>query len=344
MEVVQLDRFELEGVLGSGSDYQAHAATDGCTGKQVVLKRPNPHYVSRKLHHGVDRLSERLIELHRAVGDSLPRMAHLIGYTEISQHDGYFGDSLKESYRVLVTERAKGIPLVSDIADRFRGVPVGLGQNLFALHPLAPHRDRGYFSVHQQLMDLEEAFLAAGHLLLDMRPQNIYFDLQEGGITVIDIGTTPTQGSAAQGRASMGTRPKDIHDFFPELFKFYVSPDSPPMDAAKYGEPTGMRTIPRFDQELEFLIRGFSALQHRGLKEVAVDTLKKVQRRAYTSFGEFRRDFTQLLSLLEERNKSRPDLDALIDVWGQAARMLSGHYWKKFLFDPDSDLAGYSVT
>ena len=344
MGIVRLDRFKLEGHLGSGSDYEAHAATDSQTGNWVVVKRPNPDYISRKLHHGVDQLSEKLIEVHEAVGDSLPYVAHLVGYTEVTLHDGYFGDSLNESYRVLVDERAEGFPLAGDIRDKFKGIPIGLGQNLFALHTLVPHAHKGAFAIHQQLMDLEEAFHNAGHLLLDMRPQNVYFDPGEGKITVIDIGTIPTQGPAAQGRASMGDRPGDIHDFFAELFKFYFTPDSPPSGVRGYGEAAGMRSVPDFDQQLDMMIHSYLGVQDMGLKETALDTLEKVRSRGYASFGDFRRDFDHCLAALDERNKKLPNLDDLVGVWCEAMRMMSADYWRKFLFDPDTDLVHYRIT
>ena len=343
MAEVQLGRFKLEGLLGSGSDYEAHAATDSQTGNPVVVKRPNPDYISRKLHHGVDQLSEKLIEVHEAVGDSTPYVAHLVGYTEAASHNEYFGDSLVESYRVLVEERAKGFPLAGDIRDKFKGIPIGLGQNLFALHPLMPHANRGLFAIHQQLMDLEETFHVAGHLLLDMRPQNVYFDPAEGKITVIDIGTIPTQGPAAQGRASMGNRPVDIHDFFVELFKFYATPDSPPSGVRGYGEAAGMRSVPDFDQQLDMMVHSYLGVQDTGLKEAALGILQKVQGRGYASFDDFRRDFDHYLAALDERNKRLPDLDDLVGVWGEAMGMMSADYWRKFLFDPDTDLAHYRI-
>ena len=344
MGIVQLDRFNLEEHLGSGSDYEAHAATDSQTGNRVVIKRPNPDYIARKLHHGIDRLSEQLIEVHGSVGDSLPYVAHLVGYTEVAQHDGYFGDSLNESYRVLVEERAKGVPLAGDIRDKFKGIPIGLGQNLFTLHTLVPHAGKGLFTIHQQLMDLEEAFYSTGHLLLDMRPQNVYFDPGEGKITVIDIGTMPTRGPAAQGRASMGDRPGDIHDFFVEMFKFYASPDSPPSDVRGYGEAAGMRSVPDFDQQLDMMMHSYLGVQDTEIKEVALDTLQKVRTRDYTSFEDFRRDFNHYLAVLDERNKKLPYLDDLVGVWGEAMQMMSADYWRKFLFDPDSDLVHYRIT
>ena len=341
MEQVTLDRFPLEGFLGSGSDYEVHAATDTDTGKLVVVRRPNPDYISRKLHHGVDRLSEQLIDVHQAMDSSVPYLANLVGYTAVSQHDGYFGDSLKEEYRVLVEERAQGFPLVGDLMDKFKGVPIGLGQNLFCLHPLVPAPEKGHFAVHRQLMDVEEAFQNAGHLLLDMRPQNIYFDPVEGRITVIDVGTIPTGGPAAQGVASMGDRPRDVHDFFAELLTFYVTPETPPGDISGYREPAGMRSNPNFDEHLDMTIRNFSEVEDADVRDAAVAVLVKVRERGYTSFGEFRRDFDSYLARVESRNEALVDLPDMVDVWRNAMELLSARYWTRFLFDPGADLACY---
>ena len=341
MDRVQLDRFVLEGFLGAGADYEAHAATDTETGGPVVIKRPNPDYIRRQMHVRIDALSEQLVQVHRAVGESAHFLAHLVGYTDVAQHDGYFGDDLKEGYRVLVEERARGIPLVCDIRDRFKGVPIGLGQNLFALHSLVPDPNGGCFSIQRQLLDLEEAFHNAGHLALDMRPQNIYFDPAEARITAIDIGATPTMGEAFQGRLSLGLGPKDFHDFFLEVFRFYATPDHPPSSPGTYGEPAGMRALPGFDQQVSALLQDFAVVSPGALKEAALGALHKIQDRSYGSFREFRADFEDYLDLVEERNSSLPNLPELLGVWTEALGMLSQDYWKMYRFDPDSNLAHY---
>ena len=344
VDKIELDRFKLEGFLGSGSDYEVHAATDSDTAKQVVIKRPNPDYITRGMHHGIDQLSEQLVQIHETVGASSPYVAHLVGYTELAQHNGYFGDSLKEEYRVLVEERAKGLPLISDIRDKFLGIPIGLPQNLFALYPLVPVSEERAFTIHEQIMDVEEAFHHVGHLLLDMRPQNVYFDPKKRRIKVIDIGTIPTQGPAAQGKVSGGNQPRDIHDFYAEIFKFYATPNGPPSNVAGYGEPVGMRSIPHFDQQLDSLIRSFSVIENPLLKEAALGVLERIQSRGYASLGEFRKEFGQYLAVVADRNRNLPDLPGLTNVWVQAMENLSDKYWRKFLFDPDSDLVAFRVA
>ena len=344
MDVVPLERFKLEGLLGSGSDYEAHAATDTETGEPVVVKRPNPDYIARKIHHGVDRLTEQLADIHGSIGASISHLSHMLGYASVSPGDALFGDSLAEGYLVLVEERARGIPLAADIRDKFKGVPVGLGQNLFSLYPLVAHTGGGRHHVVQQLMEVEEAFLQAGHLLLDLRPQNVYFDPRSASITIIDAGAVPTKGPSAQGTASMGVGPKDFHDFFLEIFRFYVTAELPPSDVAGYREMMGMRNIPQFQPQVDALVRDFSSSGDLPLKEAALSMLQKIKERSYVGFDEFRADLTGYLILEDARNQALSDRQHLVAVWHAAMELLRQPYWRKFLFDPDSDLKSYGIA
>ena len=341
MEQVQLDRFQLQGFLGAGSDYEAHAATDLETGAPVVVKRPNPDYITRKFHVGVDQVSQRLVEVHASIGDSMPGVSHLVGYAEGANHDRYFGDSLKEQYWVLVYERARGIPLAADIRDKFKGVPTGLGQNLFTLHPLVPHSELGSFPIHKQLLEVETTILRAGHLLLDTRPQNVYYDPSSGDISVIDIGAMPAQGNASQGQISIGQGPKDFHDFCAELFRFYATPESPPTDLAGYREPGGMRNVPRFEPQVTGMISAFSSVDDTAVRDAAVGTLERVLKRSYSSLEEFGVDLDAFLAAVKARNEGLDDLSARSQVWSEALAMLSQDYWRRFLFDPGKDLDSY---
>ena len=344
MDVLPLERFELQGLLGSGSDYEAHAAIDAETGEPVVVKRPNPDYIARGLHHGVDRLTEQLVDIHASVGASIPHLAHMVGYARAARGEGFFGDSSDEEYLVLVEERARGIPLAADIRDKFKGVPVGLGQNLFALYPMVPHSKGGRHHVIQQLIEVEEAFGQAGHLVLDLRPQNVYFDPRTASITIIDIGTVPTKGPVAQGKASMGEGPKDFHDFFLELFKFYITAEPPPPDLTGYREPMGMRTIPRFEDQIDSMVRGLSSLDDADLRQAILSTLTKIKERSYSGFEDFRADLTAYLILRDARNWALNNQERLVAVWRETMEQLRQPYWRKFLFDPESDLEPYGIT
>jgi hypothetical protein len=55
----------------------------------------------------------------------------------------------------------------------------------------------------------------------------------------------------------------------------------------------------------------------------------------------FRQDLQQYFAVCAERNRSLPDFPSLVSVWRQGLEMLKDQYWRKFLFNPDADLAQY---
>ncbi len=223
MEQVDLRRYEATGVLGIGADYEARAAVERDTGRQVVLKRPAPETLRRRMHDGIEARTDRLLQGYQEVGHAIPTIVPIVGYTERANHDAYFGETLGQTYRVIVEERASGIPLMGDLKARFTGVPIGVGQNLFALFPLIQPATTRPFVIHQQLLDLEEAFFQAGYLLLDLRPHNVFYQPATGRITVIDCGALADAHGVVSRR---GVRPPEIHDFYLEMLKFYTANSS----------------------------------------------------------------------------------------------------------------------
>src|SRR5215471_10707844 len=175
MEQVDLSRYEATGILGTGADYEARAAVERATGRQVVLKRPTPETVRRRQHAGIEARTDRMLQAYQEVGHTIPTVVPVVGYTERANHDAYFGDALEQAYRVIIEERAVGIPLMRDLKARFTGVPIGVGQNLFALFPLVQPESAPAFAIHRQLLDLEAAYFQAGYILLDLRPHNVFY-------------------------------------------------------------------------------------------------------------------------------------------------------------------------
>ena len=248
MQIVpsELQRFRLEGKLGEGADSEVFAATNTETELPVVVKRPHPTLIARRQHGTVERRIAKVVALRQRLGDSLPHVARMVACIEPSIHNAYFADDLDEEYTVIVEERATGIPLVGSAIDGIKRHPIGLPQNLFAVHPVIPHAARGRFSIVRDLLQVAETFYKAGVLILDMRPQNIYIEPKRGKITVIDV------GGVTQERPGIGGRqPVDLHDFYLELFKWYVPTDTPPVEVEGYGHPVGMETVPMFHQNLD---------------------------------------------------------------------------------------------
>jgi serine/threonine protein kinase len=337
MNAIDLERFSLGRPLGIGANYEVYAAVDRETGKDVVLKRPWAQTIRVGQSRHVDEQSERVIELHRVLAGTVPHIAPLVGYTARVSHDHYFGDALSQEYHVLVEERARGLPLVADIKEKFRGIPIGLAQNLFALHPLGQGAFEGKQSIFEQLLDVEEAVTRVDYLIMDLRPQNVFFDPNRGEITVIDIGTCVDLKTAA------GPRPiPDIHDCLAELCKFYLEPQSPPTHPKGYRDPYGMGPALGFTKELDRLIQASAGMASGPLRDLAVEILQRLKRRDYGGVLPFRHDLQQYFTLVDERNRNLPDFAVRLEVWRQGLELLREPYWRKFRFDPDVDLAPYA--
>ncbi|MBM3222862.1 MAG: hypothetical protein FJZ47_03530 [Candidatus Tectomicrobia bacterium] len=338
MEQVDLRRYDITGVLGLGADYEVRAAVDRDTGRQVVLKRPSPESVRHRIHDGIETRTERILQAYHEVGHRIPTVTPIVGYTERDNHDAYFGESLGQSYRVIVEERANGIPLMSDLKARFRGIPIGVGQNLFTLFPLGELAHTVPFAVQQQLLDLEEAFFQAGYLLLDLRPHNVFYQPASGRITVIDCGALADAHGVAGPR---GPRPPEIHDFYLEMLKFYTTPQPLPLQSSGYRDPYGIRPVVHFERELEQMAQQFRGVTHALVREAALSMIERVRQRAYTSFQAFREDLTAYLAAVREMHNTAPDYAEARQAWQEALDWLRTDYWQRYLFQPATELAGF---
>ncbi len=327
----ELKRFPLGNKLGEGADSEVFAATDLQTGKPVVVKRPHPTLIMRAQHSAVERRMAKAIALRERLGDTLPYISKMVAYTEPSQHDRYFGDTLREKYSVIIEERARGIPLVGSATDGIKRYPIGAPQNLFAVHPIAPHLKYGRFSIVRNLLEVARIFHSAGILILDMRPQNIYFSPDNSSITVIDI------GGVTEERPVYGRRPPlDLHDLYLELFKWYMPHSPPPTNADGYRKPIGMETVTMFDQNLDTMIRQHSESSDEPYKSAALHILNKVKARKYADIQAFRHDFDAYLLLQEEYCERMYACKPVRQAWTDALQLLTLDYWRKFQFDPAS--------
>ena len=217
MEKVDLHRYELTGLLGSGADYEVRSATGRDTGQPVVIKRPVPQMISRGMHVSVEDRTQRTVRLHEELANGIPGVCPMVGFTDTANHDDFFGDGLDKEYCVTVSVRAAGIPLAGDPRARILRVPIGLGQNLFCLFPLCFSDSGDPFPVQRQLLDVEQRFVEAGYVLLDLGPQNVFLQPDERLISVIDPGALLT---AETDRLPGARWPQDIHDFYLEMLKF----------------------------------------------------------------------------------------------------------------------------
>lgn len=331
IEPTDMERFRLEGRLGEGADSEAFAATDTLTEQAVVVKRPHPALIARGHHAEVERRMARVIGLRQRHADALPHVARMIAYSTPANHDAYFGDALSAAYTVMVEERAVGIPLVGSAIDGIKRKSIGVPQNLFAVHPVFPHRRSGRFAIARGILEVAEAFHNAGALLLDMRPQNIYFEPSDARITVIDIG-----GIAQERPADNRNAPLDLHDFYLELVKWHLPHSEPPSTAAEYATPYETESAPIFKQNIDALIRQRMQQPPDESQAAALDILRRISARAYPNIDAFKRDIEVCLSILDSKYTRLSQCQSVAQAWISAKRMLTDVYWRKFRFDPKS--------
>ena len=339
METLTLDRFELVGPLGSGADYDVRAATDRETGQPVVLKRPSPQSVRRQMHGPIEERATRALEAYQKAGRRCDVVPHVIGITDAAVHDEYFGDDVGEPYRVRVEERAAGIPLVGDPRSRILRVPIGLGQNLFALHPLALPAGVDPWHIQTQLLAAQGVYQAAGYALLDLGPHNVFYSPGSGRISLVDASALVGHGV----ETTVGNRgPQDVHDFYLEIVKFYVAPHLPPGDPTGYYDPYNQRPVISVEQECDELARAFSPVEDN-LKQAVTSSLEKIRSRRYGSVSEFGADLRECLRLIMVRAESMPGRDQAAASWNAALARLKEDHWTRYLFDADSELDGLSA-
>lgn len=334
MDTVTLDRFELVGPLGSGADYDVRAAVDKETGAPVVLKRPSPQTVSRQMHGPTEERTARALEAYERAGQYCDAVPRVIGITEVALHDEYFGEDLGQPYSVRVEERAVGIPLVGDPRSRILRVPIGLGQNLFALHPLALPHGVDAWPIQEQLLEAQEIYANAGYALLDLGPHNVFYSPGSGRIAIIDAGALVGHGV----ERSQGNRgPQDVHDFYVEMVKFYLAPELPPTDAAGYFDPYNQRPIISIEDECDSLLSAFASADD-ALRDATNAGLGKIRQRGYASIADFASDLRECLRLITIRNEQMPERHAATEVWRVALSRLSEDHWTRYQFDANTEL------
>ena len=337
MEKVDLRRYEITGRLGSGADYDVRAAIDRETGAEVALKRPVPQAVSRKQHGAIEARTERLLAAYDVAGDAGGLLAPILGYADVAVHDEFFGEELAEPYSVFVQGRASGIPLLGDMMSRITGVPIGAGQNLFAVFPLVHADANSPFPVHERLIDLEQHYLSSGFIVMDLRPQNVFFQPGTGTVQVIDTGAL----AGVDDPAPRGRPPLDVNDACLELLKFYTTPGEPPLAASGYRDAHGVRPVVNVQQELDEIRRALLGASDE-VTLAANPILEKIGGRSYSDFEQFRVDLRAYLGAVLDRNRGLPDFDDAVSAWREALEWLRGDYWTRFKFDAETELAAYA--
>ena len=335
MEEIDLTRYELTGLLGTGADYEVRSAIDLQTQTPVVIKRPVPQAISRQMHGFTEARSDQTITFYEEIGHSIPQLSPLLGYSKRANHDNFYGDNTGEEYRVLILERAKGIPLVGDVRSRILKIPIGLGQNLFALFPLPYYASPDAFTIQEQLLNMQSSCYEHGYILLDINPQNVFYDPLNRLVKVIDSGDLIDTRQDTPPLSNKGRR--DIHYFYLEIMKYYTTADIPPNDIDGYRDSYGMRPIISLSDE----IRDLSTINEISEPDISLKynlILGKIENKQYASVTQFKNDLTEYLDEVRLRHLNQHDVPLHMKAWYGAMDLLTNAHWTKYIFDPAYDL------
>lgn len=323
-----LREYSLVERLGEGADLQTFLATDNDTGEQIVIKRPHPSLISRRLHDDVERRMLLQARLRTELGGigCIPR---LYGLTEPDHFEWFFGDDLECAYHVLLEERAVGIPLVGSVGDQVRGHPVGLPINLFVFHAPAQITP----SPALEVLHLIGSCFDRGYLALDLGPRNVFYSPGNATTTVIDLGDlrSPEPGSRRR-------EPLDVNDMVFEFFALYTTPLPTPDNAADFmhiREPRAVGTIARRARALS---EEYARIVDVHTREVAIAILHRIGERGYDSVSGFADDFEDYL---EQTRNEMSDDSFTGGPWEEAIRQLYAPYWSKYVFDAEDELARF---
>ena len=337
MQEIQLKNYEITGILGTGADYEVRSAVDLDSGRTVVLKRPIPQVIIRNMHGPVEARTESIIETYRDLFESTSALCPLIGFTSKSNHDQLYSDGIMQDYTVLVFDRAPGIPLVGDARSRILRIPIGIPQNLFTLFPLFQLDDNSCWSVQVQLLETEQEFFKSGRILLDLGPQNVYYQPATGDITIIDLGDQVMVGDESVGNRG---RKRDIYDFYVEMLKYYTISADPPDNVDGYKEPRGLRPIIGLDQELDEMVRNVGPAD-LPCSKMKVDMINKVKNFKYDEFSEFKVDLTEYLQEVRIRYRDHSELSNYKAIWFESLQLLKSDHWRKYDFDAGTELSKF---
>ncbi len=323
-----LRRFRLGKPLGEGADLQAFGATDTESGKPVVVKRPHPTLVSRRIHRDLESRTLLQAEMRTRIGN-LSGLTQLHILTEPASFAWYFGDHLAEPYSVQVEERAGGIPLMGGVSDMVKGHPVALPLNLFVLHPHPKRIHPDYVNPAITALAIIERFYEEGYLADDLGPQNIFYSPGSARSKVIDLGALRKPSEATSRRP-----PFDLNDILFDIFRRYATPKPTPRDPAHFGLVREVPLSGSLERKAEAISREYAASDTRKTAP-ALNILSRIGQRDYIAPAQFRADLQAYLAASE-----RADRDSVTEkAWRQARETLKSAYWKKYLFDAESELS-----
>jgi hypothetical protein len=76
--------------------------------------------------------------------------------------------------------------------------------------------------------------------------------------------------------------------------------------------------------------------------DAALTIIGQLRQRAYAAFDDFRGDLMAYLEAVRLLHQGLSNLSAARQAWAEALNSLRAEYWRRYLFDPESELAGFT--
>ncbi|MCH8309828.1 MAG: hypothetical protein IIB17_04945 [Chloroflexi bacterium] len=177
-----------------------------------------------------------------------------------------------------------------------------------------------------------------GYLLMDLRPQNVFYSPKTGDVSIIDVGDFRVPQEATRRHPLL-----DINDVFLDLFRWHVPASDPPLDFDSWTRYTEPPRAPRFEHAVDDTLRLFASEEATEDRSLAMGILERIKARGYSSIPEFETDVREFFELRKRRITSSPALASQMGLWKQGIAMMRDDYWRKFLFSAKPDLTAYEI-
>jgi hypothetical protein len=210
--------------------------------------------------------------------------------------------------------------------------------HLFCLHSLQNHATRGETPILLDVLETVETFYEAGYLLMDVRPQNVFYSPKTGEVSIIDVCDFRMPREATRRHP-----PLDINDVFLDLFRWYVPASDPPLDFDLWTRYTEPLRSPQFERAVDDTLRLFASEELTDDRTLAIRVLDIIKARGYSSISEFETDIREFFDLRRRRITSSPVLASQTELWKQGIAMMHDDYWGKFLFSAEPDLTTFQI-
>ena len=104
-----------------------------------------------------------------------------------------------------------------------------------------------------------------------------------------------------------------------------------------------MRPVVSFEHELDRIAQSFAPVPDGRVREAMLSIIGQLRQRAYAAVEDFRGDLMAYLEMVRCFHRALPNLSEAQQVWAEALNGLRADYWQRYRFDPETELAGFTL-